>query len=99
MRFKIFQLKVATLDQAVGVVSEMEAFHMVKKPRGNAYSRKMVSEITSSSGGQNGQEFEAKMRESMESLTKAVSSLKEEVQQLKYKRNKNSENFRCWKLW
>ena len=96
MRFRIFQSKVATLDQAVGVAVEMEAFQMAEKHRGNAYSRKMVREITSSSGGQNGQEFEAKMRESMESLTKAVSSLKEEVQQLKYKRNKNSENFRCW---
>ena len=95
MRFRIFQSKVGTLDQAVEVAVEMEAFQMAEKHRGNAYSRKMVQEVTISSK-QHSQEFETKIRETMEALSKVINSLKEEVQELKYKRNRNSENIRCW---
>ena len=56
----------------------------------------MVQEVASSSGKQHSQEFETKIIETMQLLSKMINSLKEKVQELKHKENRNSENFRCW---
>ena len=98
MTFKVFQSKTSTLDEAVGIAVELEAFKQAEKHRPGGGWRKNVREIEIGEKTQFGdkESKEGYLESAIEKLTQVMDEMKRDIGTLKGGRSNWSEPMRCW---
>ena len=99
MRFKVFQSKPASLDEAVGLAVEMEVFKQAEKHRPGGNWRKNVREIgigNKSDIVANKETVEVMLQDMVGRLTTSINEIRQEVRELKEAKAARSQDFRCW---